>query len=45
MGNCVMRKAALSAALRYPADYLQIDWLDRAEGELPNRDIPRKLMK
>ena len=28
-----------TAALRYPADYLQIDWLDRAEGELPNRDI------
>jgi uncharacterized protein YyaL (SSP411 family) len=28
-----------AAALRYPADYLQIDWLDRAEGELPNREI------
>jgi uncharacterized protein YyaL (SSP411 family) len=28
-----------AAALRYPADYLQIDWLDRSEGELPNRDI------
>ena len=28
-----------AAALRYPADYLQIDWLDRAEGELPNPDI------
>ena len=28
-----------TAALRYPADYMQIDWLDRAEGELPNRDI------
>jgi uncharacterized protein len=28
-----------AAALSYPADYLQIDWLDRSEGELPNRDI------
>jgi uncharacterized protein len=28
-----------AAALRYPADYLQIDWLDRAEGALPNPDI------
>jgi uncharacterized protein len=28
-----------AAALRYPADYLQIDWLDRAEGQLPNHDI------
>jgi uncharacterized protein YyaL (SSP411 family) len=28
-----------AAALRYPADYLQVDWLDRAEGELPNPDI------
>jgi uncharacterized protein YyaL (SSP411 family) len=28
-----------AAALRYPADYLQIDWLDRAEGDLPNHDI------
>jgi uncharacterized protein YyaL (SSP411 family) len=27
------------AALRYPADYLQIDWLDRAEGNLPNAEI------
>jgi uncharacterized protein len=28
-----------SAALRYPADYLQIDWLDRSEGDLPNKEI------
>jgi hypothetical protein len=28
-----------ASALRYPTDYLQIDWLDRAEGELPNREI------
>ena len=28
-----------AAALRYPADYLQVDWLDRAEGELPNPEI------
>jgi uncharacterized protein YyaL (SSP411 family) len=34
-----------AAALRYPADYLQIDWLDRAEGELPNRDIHYPQMK
>jgi uncharacterized protein YyaL (SSP411 family) len=34
-----------AAALRYPADYLQIDWLDRAEGELPNRDIQYPEMK
>jgi uncharacterized protein YyaL (SSP411 family) len=27
------------AALRYPADYLQVDWLDRAEGNLPNPEI------
>jgi uncharacterized protein YyaL (SSP411 family) len=34
-----------SAALSYPADYLQIDWLDRAEGDLPNRDIQYPEMK
>jgi hypothetical protein len=28
-----------SAALRYPSDYLQIDWWDRDEGRLPNPDI------
>jgi uncharacterized protein YyaL (SSP411 family) len=28
-----------TAALRYPADYLQIDWLDRSEGDLPNKEI------
>jgi uncharacterized protein YyaL (SSP411 family) len=28
-----------AAALRYPADYLQVDWLDRSEGDLPNREI------
>jgi uncharacterized protein YyaL (SSP411 family) len=32
-------------ALRYPADYLQIDWLDRAEGDLPNPDIQYPDMK
>ena len=32
-------QALHSAALRYPADYLQIDWLDRSEGELPNQEI------
>jgi uncharacterized protein YyaL (SSP411 family) len=38
-------QALHAAALRYPADYLQIDWLDRAEGELPNRDIQYPAMK
>ncbi len=28
-----------TAALRYPSDYLQIDWWDRDEGPLPNREI------
>jgi uncharacterized protein YyaL (SSP411 family) len=28
-----------AAALRYPADYMQVDWLDRTEGELPNPEI------
>jgi len=28
-----------AAALRYPSDYLQIDWWDREEGQLPNPDI------
>jgi uncharacterized protein YyaL (SSP411 family) len=28
-----------AAALRYPADYLQIDWWDRDEGQLPNPEI------
>jgi uncharacterized protein YyaL (SSP411 family) len=32
-------QALHTAALAYPADYLQIDWLDRAEGELPNPEI------
>ena len=32
-------QALHAAALRYPADYLQVDWLDRTEGELPNPEI------
>jgi hypothetical protein len=28
-----------TAALRYPSDYLQIDWWDRDEGQLPNPEI------
>jgi hypothetical protein len=28
-----------AAALRYPADYLQIDWWDKDEGPLPNPEI------
>jgi len=28
-----------SAALQYPSDYMQIDWLDRDEGRLPNPEI------
>jgi uncharacterized protein YyaL (SSP411 family) len=32
--------AALHAsALRFPAEYLQIDWWDRRDGPLPNREI------
>jgi hypothetical protein len=33
------------AALRYPAAYLQVDWLDRTEGALPNPDIQYPDMK
>ncbi|MDP9007397.1 MAG: DUF255 domain-containing protein [Pseudomonadota bacterium] len=32
-------RALHSAALRYPSDYLQIDWWDRDEGPLPNPQI------
>jgi uncharacterized protein len=32
-------RALHSAALRYPADYLQVDWWDPKEGPLPNRRI------
>ena len=32
-------QALHSAALRYPADYLRVDWWDRAEGPLPNPDV------
>lgn len=28
-----------TAALRYPSDYLQVDWWDRREGKLPNPAI------
>jgi uncharacterized protein len=28
-----------AAALRYPSDYLQVDWWDRDEGPLPNPEI------
>ncbi|MBV8062219.1 MAG: hypothetical protein JOY51_01415, partial [Nevskia sp.] len=28
-----------AAALRYPSNYLRVDWWDRAEGPLPNPDI------
>jgi hypothetical protein len=28
-----------AAALRYPSDYLQLDWWDRREGKLPNPAI------
>jgi uncharacterized protein len=38
-------QALQRSALRYPADYLQIDWLDRAEGELPDRAIEYPDMK
>jgi uncharacterized protein len=32
-------KALHTAALRYPTDYLQIDWWDRREGKLPDPTI------
>ena len=32
-------QALHSAALRYPADYLRVDWWDRSEGPLPNPDV------
>ena len=32
-------QALHAAALRFPADYLQVDWWDRAEGPLPNPEI------
>jgi uncharacterized protein YyaL (SSP411 family) len=32
-------QALHAAALRYPADYLQVDWWDRVEGPLPNPNI------
>ena len=32
-------QALHAAALRYPSDFLQIDWWDRAEGALPNPDV------
>ena len=32
-------QALHSAALRYPADYLQVDWWDPDEGPLPNPEI------
>ncbi|HYM34904.1 MAG TPA: DUF255 domain-containing protein [Steroidobacteraceae bacterium] len=38
-------QALHAAALRYPADYLQVDWLDRAEGELPNPEIQYPQLK
>jgi len=38
-------EALHAAALRYPADYLQIDWLDRAEGPLPNPETEYPQLK
>jgi uncharacterized protein YyaL (SSP411 family) len=32
-------QALHAAALRFPADYLQVDWWDLAEGPLPNPEI------
>jgi len=28
-----------ASALKYPSTYLQVDWWDRTEGPLPNRDV------
>ena len=32
-------KALYSQALKYPVSYKRVDWLDRAEGALPNPDV------
>jgi len=37
--NDAVAQALHRAALRYPADYLRVDWWDRAEGPLPNPDV------
>ena len=34
-----MAKALYLVALRYPQRYKRIEWLDREEGELPNKDV------
>jgi uncharacterized protein YyaL (SSP411 family) len=34
-----------TAALKYPADYLQVEWLDPAEGPLPNPEITYPVLK
>jgi uncharacterized protein YyaL (SSP411 family) len=37
--NDATAQALHEAALRYPSNYLRVDWWDRAEGALPNPDI------
>lgn len=37
--NDPVAQALHRAALRYPADYLRVDWWDRGEGPLPNPDV------
>ena len=36
---CCRLQALQVSALRYPADYLRVDWWDRREGPLPNPDV------
>jgi hypothetical protein len=43
--NCTTEQALHRAALRYATEYLQVDWLDRAEGDRPNPEIQYPDMK
>jgi len=38
-------RALHAAGLRYPADYLQVEWSDPAEGPLPNPEISYPVLK
>jgi uncharacterized protein YyaL (SSP411 family) len=38
-------QALHAAALKFPADYLQVDWWDRSEGPLPNPEIQYPQLK
>jgi uncharacterized protein YyaL (SSP411 family) len=38
-------QALHAAALKFPADYMQVDWWDRSEGPLPNPEIQYPQLK